>query len=281
MTKVTILAAVLASATALAPVAYAASNTSDMSKTDSATNHATASKGTNRAEDKTLDRDFTKLSKEGFNAFRDLRLARLAIFDGHTDQATTLVKQAQGSLDKASKDDTAFMKAASDINPPKQMQQDAQKRSTDKTPVKWLPIDGQVALTEGYKVTPDTTAAIGKANQSLKSGDRKSAIDTLKLAGIDMNYVMALTPLEKTSKAVDQASGDLANGKYYEANLDLKKVEDGVVYDSIDVVGNPAAMTKTSDATPKSDQGAKTAMNDKAAGASSNKTASPQSPKTD
>lgn len=252
MTNKMILAAVLASATAIAPVAYAASNMSDTTKADSSSSgKTTSSKSASNGEtgaDKTVDRDFTKLSKDGFTAFRNLRLARLAIFDGRTDEAQKLVKQAQGSLDKASKDDTAFLKAASDITPPKRMTEGAQEKSTDTTPVKWLPIDGQMALTEAYAVTPENAAAIGKANQSLKNGDRKGAMDTLKLAGIDMDYVMALVPLEATTDTVDQAASDLKDGKYYEANLDLKKAEDGVVYDSIDVVGSPAAKaSKTSD----------------------------------
>ncbi|MGG6892303.1 YfdX family protein [Rhizobium sp. BR 315] len=204
--------------------------------------------------DRTFGRDFTKLSKDGFDAFRDMRLARLAIFDGHTDDAKTLVKQAAASLGKSSKDDSVFSKAASDITPPLHMTEGQQERNNDTTQVKWIPIDGQMALTEGYDLTPEKTAAIGKANQALKGGDRKAAVDTLKLAGINMNYVMTLAPIDKTTKSVDQASSDLQSGKFYEANLDLKKIEDSVVYDSIDVVGTPAAATKT-------DQSAKTTVN--------------------
>ena len=39
-------------------------------------------------------------------------------------------------------------------------------------------------------------------------------------------------PIDTTAKAVDQAAKLLAESKYYEANLALKKAEDGWVIDS-------------------------------------------------
>ncbi|MBP0616637.1 YfdX family protein [Jiella mangrovi] len=275
MSRNAILAITLASATALASASYAAS--SDASTAANANGQAQTNQMTSKV-DKTAERDFTKLSKKGYSAFRDLRLARLAIFDGKTKEASKLLDEAKTAMQAASKDDTQFMKAEADITPPKgaagaasktamntqgqsagtsddQMStasttgdnSDAQNPSNK--PIAWLPIDGQMTVAEDFSASPEKAAAVKKANESLKKGNRKEALDTLKLAGISVEYTMVIAPLDKTQAQIKQASEDVADGKYYEANLALKKAEDAVRIDAVDVVGTPEkAAAKSSDA---------------------------------
>ena len=270
------MAITLASATALAPAAFAASsNTNAAAKADSGKVAANVQKGqTGNGQTSQATRDLTKLSKQGYQAFRDLRLARLAVFDGKTDQAGKLVSQAQDALQKAAKDETSFKKAASDIHMPQAMaNQQAANGNAQKTgagastqPVEWLPIDAQVNLTKGYAVTPDNSKAVKQANAALQSGDKQGAVDTLKSAGIDVEYTMALAPLKATRDDVQQAAKDIDAKKYYEANLDLKQAEDGVVFDVVDIAGAPNAKVgaNTSSGQQKTTQSAQNGAKTKA-----------------
>jgi len=76
--------------------------------------------------------------------FHDVRLARLAIFDGQTDQAKKYVDEAKASITKAKTDDTAFMKAEAALKPPAGLsQRSATQGADDKpmqstTPTAWL-----------------------------------------------------------------------------------------------------------------------------------------------
>ncbi|WP_116120003.1 YfdX family protein [Paraburkholderia sp. BL6669N2] len=58
---------------------------------------------------------------KGSQAFEDIQQARLAIFSGRPAQATKLVKEAQASMKAAQADDTAFLKAESDLRTPPSM----------------------------------------------------------------------------------------------------------------------------------------------------------------
>jgi hypothetical protein len=100
---------------------------------------------------KVADKDFGRLSTDGVSAFSDIHLARMAIFEGKTDEAAKLVADAQVSLGKAKGDDTAFMKAESEFHTPGQSAPKTpgnQAKMT--TPVAWIPIDGDLVLGETF-----------------------------------------------------------------------------------------------------------------------------------
>jgi hypothetical protein len=67
---------------------------------------------------KVAEKDFGRLSADGMSAFEDIHLARMAIFDGHTDEAAKLVADAKTSLAKAKADGAAFSKAESALRMP-------------------------------------------------------------------------------------------------------------------------------------------------------------------
>ena len=210
------------------------------------------------AAQRVVDRDVGKLSKDGAQAFRDLHLARIAIFDAAPDQAKAEIQKAQAALTKAKTDETLFTKAEADLKTPATKPAQAAatpvKAAPGTQPVAWLPIDGQLTLGEDFVATPVKAAAVTDANKSLEKGDQKAAIDKLKLAGIDVNFTMAVVPLAQTTADVDQAASLIGQGKYYEANAVLKKAEDGIRFTMVDAIGVPdkakadAASAKTAPA---------------------------------
>jgi hypothetical protein len=200
------------------------------------------------ANEKAADSDFGKLSSDGSKAIRDVHLARLAIFDGRTTEAKKYIDVANDALTKAKTDDTAFMKAEDDLKPPAGVTQPGAKSATSSTPIKWLPVDGSVALDEDYVATPEKAAGVAKANTQLKRGDHKQALDTLKLADVDVSFIEEIAPLDKTASGVQKAAQLIASDQYFEANQALKGVEDGLRFD-VDTA--TAAPGKSADAAAK------------------------------
>ena len=228
MTRYTLLATCLTASLALGGAAYAA---------DQAAATPTASE---------IQKDVGKLSADGAKGFRDLHLARLAIFDADPARAKALVGDAQAALAKAKTDESVFTTAEADLKAPAagkgtvaNVANTGGSGADVKQPVAWLPVDGQLLLDEDFVATPQKAAAVASANKTLAKGDRKGAVDTLKLAGVNVNFTMAVVPLATTTADVDQAAKLLDQGKYYEANATLKQAENGVRLDVIDATSLP------------------------------------------
>ncbi len=237
------------------------------------------------ARQQTAEKDFTRLSKDGSRAFQDLALARLAIFDGRTDDAKTYVGAADTSFGKAKTDDTVFTKAEADLKSPQGADASASGTSAIKgaasgqsavaaqnnagsssasntqaansgnaptadmkTPVAWLPVDGEISITDDFSANPTKAAAVADANKSLAKGDRQGALDKLKLADVDLGIVLAVVPVNQTVTDVHQAAQLVDSGKYYEASQLLRKVQDSARFDVAEIVGTPKSGAATSNA---------------------------------
>ncbi|SES40970.1 YfdX family protein [Rhizobium sp. NFR03] len=194
------------------------------------------------AQETKVGKELGRLSTDGATAFRDIRLARIAIFDAEPGKAKSLIEKAQASLKAAKADDTAYLKADGDlVAAPRSVntaKPDANPTPTPKPAgeeIAWLPIDGQLVLGEDLVSTPKKQAAVKKANQHLQAGDRKTATETLKAADIDVSFTMAVVPLDKTITTAGDAASLIKEGKYYEANAELKQLEDSVRFDTLDV----------------------------------------------
>ena len=277
MTRLKTLAAALAASTLLAGAAAAADQAAQPDRTAP---HVTG------ALQKQAAAEAGKLSTDGIDAYRDVHLARLAIYEAKPEQARMFVSHAQSALEKSKTDSTAFTKAEADLKPPSGMRTAAtmaggapagdaamgQAGAKDTPPAKagtpratdsvtWLPVDAQLVLADDFVArTKDQSAAIDEANHKLRAGDRTGAVDRLKLAGVDVDFTMAVVPLVKTTQDVDQAAKLIADGQYYQANVALKQVEDGVRFDTIDVTTVPKAA-----AAPKPEAGHATASTAKSA----------------
>ncbi len=218
MRKITTLSVALVAASTVAVGAYAAEKAAKPSMQGS-------------PEQKTADTDFGKLSVQGSKAFRDLQLARLAIFDAEPADAKTYIADAKNAIEKAQKDDAVFVKAESELRAPGKTMPNS---NPDTHPIAWLPVDGQMILDENYIASPQKTEALADANKSLKQGDRKGAAEKLRLAGINVDFTMAVVPLARTTNDIDQAATLINDGKYYEANTVLLEAEKGMRFDIAD-----------------------------------------------
>jgi hypothetical protein len=191
-----------------------------------------------------VQHDFGKLSKDGMKAFREIRDARVKIFQGNIAGAKKDIGEATEELQTAKTDDTAFDKAESDIKTPASMAQSKTASSTPSTtPVTWLPVDGAMTLDENYVTSPEKNQSVAKADEQLKSGDHKAALDTLKLANVDVDFVAELAPLNATIEGVAKARQLADAGHYFQANQALKAVEDGVRFDDQSFVATPTTKT--------------------------------------
>jgi len=181
--------------------------------------------------------DIGKLSSQGSAAFDDIERARIAIFGGRPVQATKLVKEAQDSLKIAQKDNTAFLKAESDLKPPPSRTY-ASTALKGTTALSWLPVGADITVSDDFS-TPSKARAVTSANAHLKKGQPDAAMKELKLANVGVSYTMEIVPLKQTTEDVNKAAGLLSLGKYYEADQVLKQVQDSVRYDWLDFSAVP------------------------------------------
>ena len=220
-------------------------------------------------------KDFGKLSADGARGYQDIKLARLAIFDGNVGGAKTIVARAEAEFDKAKSDDSVFTKAeaamrtrmvakaddgksadsgkadtaaAPDAKADAQAGNGAQAGNNAQTgsgaqdvnkPIAWLPVDGVIGLSEDYSAQPAKAQAVAKANDSLAKGDKKGAMDTLKLAGVNLDVVTAVVPLQRTLGDVHDAVQMIDAGKYYEGSQKLRAVETSAILISANAVAVP------------------------------------------
>lgn len=230
------------------------------------------------ARQKTAEQDIGKLSATGAKAYMEVNAARLAIFDGRTKDAKTLIGEANADMAKAKSDDTAFMKAEADMKGSQAAQagetnQTASKQAASnqsasnadkadsgkpdaddqtsaadmKTPKAWLPVDGEMTIDEDLSASPAKKAAVADANKSLEKGDKTGAIEKLKVANVDIDYAIAVVPLKQTMDDVSQAETLVNQGKYYEASQMLRDVQDSTRYDVLDIDGVPKKAASNSD----------------------------------
>jgi hypothetical protein len=232
----------LAASTALGSAAFAANQPNGQMANDQSPAASEATGG-----QRSVDRDFTKLSVDGAQAIRDVHRARFEIFQGELDKARTDIDNASSELQRAQRDNTSFMKAESELKPQAGVNQPGNGQSStgqaaSTTPIAWLPVDSDFALGEDYVATPKKTAAVGQANQQLKSGNRQKALEALKLSDVDLTFVLEVAPLQKTVAGVEEAKQLMAQDKYYQANQALKGVEDGLRFDVNDISAVPKAL---------------------------------------
>ena len=163
------------------------------------------------------------IAEQGFAALQNVRMARLAIFQGSPEHAVTLTDAAAKLL---ADDSTDWKKFA---------------RTTKKAALvddQYIVIDGTLSISENFIATPEKQDAIKKANEKLAKGDKKGAIETLRLADIAVVQNLYLLPLKQSQKVVADAQNLLKDKKYYEANLALKAVEDSVVIDGAAIIAD-------------------------------------------
>ena len=184
------------------------------------------------------------MSNDGFAAIRAIHVARIAIFNGDTKLAGEMLEKAKKDLDAATIDAKAF---ATDAKAADQEKKGHDKSASEKMDL--IPIDGGLAIADTFVPSAEKKEHIEKANDHLKSGRSKEAIEELQLGEIDVVFTRGLLPLEATQKRLADAERLAGEHKYYEANLALKAAEDGVVYESVDLTGTPVPASTASTTT--------------------------------
>ncbi|PHP66965.1 hypothetical protein CSC94_10425 [Zhengella mangrovi] len=161
-----------------------------------------------------------QLSQDGYNVMRDIRAARIAIFNGDPSAAQKYVDLARDDLGKVKTDDKL-----------------AKLNSTDDPNL--IPVDGQVVVADNFQATPEKAKHIAAGNAHLKKGETAKAMDELKLADVDVGFTRVLMPLRETQNHVDIAYKLVKDEKFYEANMALKAAEDGLNADTVMLVEVP------------------------------------------
>ncbi len=164
----------------------------------------------------------TRMSESGYLAMRAITGARIAIFNDKPELAKQLVNSAAEYLDVVAKDDTKYMVSEG-------------LAKSGPTSNDLVPIDGSLFVADAIVSTPEKEQKLADANEKLKSGDSKTAIETLKLADIDVSMQRVLMPVSATIEDVKAAQNLLDNDQFYEANLALKAAVDRLVVDTIDI----------------------------------------------
>ena len=155
-----------------------------------------------------------RISEQGLYAMRDVQVARLALFH---EKAKELTNEASALLSDDSTEWAKFAKPG---------------KKTNLNDDQYIVINASVGISESYVATPEKEATIKIANEKMAKGDKKGAMEELRLAGVGVMENQYLMPLKQTRNALADAQKLLDKKQYYEANLALKGAEDGIIVDS-------------------------------------------------
>lgn len=177
--------------------------------------------------EETAQKDFIKVSEDALMSMRNVHGARLAIFNGLPERAQTYVDAAVTRIGATVKDADKY---ALDIKAPK---------ADDR----YIPFDASLTVMDTYKPSLEREKHIAKANEHLHKGEKKEAMEVLKLGAIDIAANTSLVPAKFAKEHIEEAAKLLSEGKYYEANLALKAVDDAIVVETyaMDAIPKPKA----------------------------------------
>lgn len=142
----------------------------------------------------------------GNEVMQDVQLARVMLFNGNTSKAREFLLDANKKINDDETDWQKFIK------------------QDKKTPVDgdgYIIINATMSVSEDFQPSEAKTKAISNANKRLSQGDKKGAIETLRLAGITMTEKQILMPLQQTRTDLKKAIKLFDEGKYYQSNLVL------------------------------------------------------------
>ena len=120
--------------------------------------------------------------------------ARIAIFNGETKTADEMLDKAKKDLDAATKDAKTF--AADNKAADHEKKADDKSASDKSDKMDMIPIDGEIAVADTFVPSPEKKKHIDKANEHLKAGRSKEAIEELRLGEVEVIFTRVLLPLE-------------------------------------------------------------------------------------
>jgi hypothetical protein len=194
---------------------------------DTPTKSTAAPAGQTAANDK-QEKEFIKVSDDALASMRAVVATRLAIFNGQPDKAKTLINEAGTRVAATLKDADKYAVATDEP-------------TTDDM---YVPFDANLTVAEGFVPTPEKMKHIAKANEHLHKGERQKALEVLKLGEVDVAVTAKMVPVKLAKKQIEEATKLIGEGKYYEANLALKAIDDAIVVDTFAVDSVPKVKTK-------------------------------------
>ncbi|NIZ12950.1 YfdX family protein [Phaeobacter sp. HF9A] len=161
---------------------------------------------------------------EAVKALGDAHAARIALFDND-------IPAAKEKIDQAVKLFTMSEKRFNDLT--------IGDTEEPELAARFLPIDSAMSLSETYKPTDDSKAALDKAQDLMQQGKTDDALNVLRLASVDVNVQTALLPIDSVTTQLNEAKAQIDKGDYYTANLTLKELEVPVLMRSYSVDAIP------------------------------------------
>ena len=224
---------------------------------------STVAQNGNRDQGQNQDKAIFKTVDEAAQAIREIHQARLALFEGQTDAASKLVSSASDNLGAAHDSLAQHALKMSDAKgstkamPGKDASggsngsgnQSAQAKTGDEA---YVPIETSVSLAEGFVPAEQHKGALDQAGKQMSQGDQKGAVESLRLADIDVAVSAVVLPVNSSIQHVKDAVKLMGEQKYFEANLALKAVEDSVSVETWNAAGIPVQGTTASDSAPTS-----------------------------
>jgi hypothetical protein len=177
-----------------------------------------------------------KFSQAGQDAFGNIRMARVDLFNGQTDAAMKEMKAAQVSLITAKAEAPTFV-----TNTQTKEMGKVVGTTNDVYTAKAVPVGGDLVLADNFQLTEQHKPVLAKAKEHLAKGDKKAAVEVLKAGNIDVSYNRQWLPIASAEKNLDKAITLATAKQYYDANLALKAIEDGVQMDTVSFDVPPAA----------------------------------------
>lgn len=183
-------------------------------------------------ESKAAQADLIQVSDDAFSTMRNVGSARLAIFNGRPEQAQTFVDAAVTRSEASIKDAQKYALDARD------------SKSDSASEDLYVPFDANLTVSETFALSEQNKEHVAKANEHLRKGEKKEALEDLKLGDVDTIVAAKLVPMKYAKEHIDEAAKLMGEGKYYEANLALKAVEDAVVVETFTLDSAPTTDSK-------------------------------------
>ncbi len=181
------------------------------------------------ASEQATEKELIKVSEDAAITMHNVRGARLSIFNGQPGQALTYV-------------DAAVARAAAAVADAEKYAVDANVPEKDDA---YVPYDASLTVLDTFEPSKAKLQHIAKANEHLHRGEKQEAMEVLKLGEVDVAVTARLVPVKLAKKHIDAAAKLVGEGKYYEANLVLKSVEDATIIETFAIDAVPKAQVKS------------------------------------
>ncbi|MCK8636172.1 hypothetical protein CO583_04575 [Parasaccharibacter sp. TMW2.1882] len=183
-------------------------------------------------------RAFHHLSEHGQKAMASIVQAQQFLAAGQSEQALPALNAAVTHLQAAAKAREQFTAAEADLHPAPQHPVSS-SHTPQNGPTDWVPVGGEVIATD--MLEPSKKSAVATANAQLKAGQTDQAAQTLQLVGQDIDFIIALAPLNQLQGFVNRALIFAQGHNPQAANVALNDALNTLVFVSENVVTEATA----------------------------------------